>query len=321
MRGKILQVPKHYSYSHSFECLNNPNIQEEEIDFSKIDTNIIEIDLINSEYKFPLNNIPSHIISLKLNANYNQPLDNLPQNLKQLILGQEFNQPLNYLPDGLEILYIGIGYTQDLMNLPKSLQTLTLNTNGIDNINFDLPNLTNLNFNYMSDKLVKSESFIYQLTKLSNTLKELYLPSFMYEHNISIDLFQNFECLEILHIGNYNKYINQFPKNLKHLILYNYNHPICDLPDTLEILEVSDNFEYELRCLPPNLKKLDMGENKECDILIDFPESLEEIVIIETHPQCRELKLTNLHYYNNSLKITTTIDWDAREEQYNFYLD
>ena len=67
------QSLKLYKYNNSIDNI--------EIDFANIDSNIIEIDLSFINYKFPLNNLPSQIISFILVNDYNYPLYNLPCNL------------------------------------------------------------------------------------------------------------------------------------------------------------------------------------------------------------------------------------------------
>lgn len=301
-----------YKQYHNF---HNP-IEQTELDFSKLDPNIIELDFSNVNYNYPLDNIPPQIVSLILSQDYNYPLDNLHCNLKQLLLAYNYNQPLDYLPINLEILRVGSYYTQDLYNLPKSLKTLILNN--IPHINLDLPNLTTLYLNFNNDKnlenIENTDNFSNQVNNLNKTLKELVLSSNIFSTRyINMNILENFNVLEHLNIGNYKNRIEKFPPNLKHLILDSYCHVLDNLPDTIEILEIGYECYLDLNYLPKNLKILDMGENIECNILVNYPESLEELKIIETHPQKNELDLI----YKN-FKITMIIDYDAREEHYEY---
>jgi hypothetical protein len=295
-------------------------IEQTELDFSKLNPNIIELDLSNIKYHYPLDNLPPQIISLVLNWDYNYPLDNLPCNLKQLLLGGEFNQPLDYLPETLKILKIGFHYSYDLLNLPKSLTTLIIHSHNIRNINLDLPNLTTLHLDYIifdnnTDNNDNANCNLNnQLINLNKTLKELVLSSNISSNvnkYIDMHILEKFCVLETLHIGNYNNRINKFPPNLKHLIFDNYNYVLDNLPDTVEILEIGYESNLDLNYLPKNLKILDMGENITCNILVKYPESLEELKIIETHPQKYKLDLLD-----DKLKITMTTDYEAREKYY-----
>lgn len=290
-------------------------IEQTELDFSKLDSNIIELDLSNVKYNYSLDKLPPQIISLVLNWDYNYPLDNLPCNLKQLILGGEFNQPLDYLPETLEILKIGFHYSYDLLNLPKSLTTLIIHSHSIRNINLDLPNLTTLHLDYINFDSDNIEcNFNKQLSNLNKTLKEFVLSSNISNNvnkYIDMHILEKFCVLETLHIGNYNNRIEKFPPNLKHLIFDNYNYVLDNLPNTVEILEVGYGSKLDLNYLPKNLKILDMGENISCNILVKYPESLEELKIIETHPQKYKLDLLD-----EKIKITMIPDYESRDKYY-----
>ena len=257
-----------------------------------------------------------------LNWDYNYPLDNLPCNLKQLLLGGEFNQPLAYLPETLEILKIGFHYSYDLLNLPKSLTTLIIHSHSIRNINLDLPNLNTLHLDYIifdnnnnNNNDNADCNFNNQLSNLNKTLKELVLSSNISSNvnkYIDMHILEKFCVLETLHIGNYNNRIDKFPPNLKHLMFDNYNHVLDNSPDTMEILEVGYESNLDLNYLPKNLKILDMGENITCNILVKYPESLEELKIIETHSQKNKLE----DLLDEKIKITMTPDYEARDKYY-----
>lgn len=306
--------------------ISNENI---EIDFTKLSIEITKI-ILKCNYKFPLNNLPLHIESLILDYNYNIELKNLPCNLKQLVLGIKYNKPLYYLPESLEILEIGTSYSFDLLHLPKNIKKLCLSSYFYDYLNFDLPYLLILDLKY-SNFMYSNTVNIKCINNLQNCLKELYLSSlfsyslhsrrrYILEEDTLADTladtleFKKFIALEILSIGASDKYIKNFPINLKKLILdYGYNHPLDNLPKNLEYLELGDYFNNNLNNLPNTLKVLDLNNNKVCNVLINYPESLDTIHIIETHPQtellCKHIKNKHL-----DIKIILKPDWDKREQ-------
>ena len=266
--------------------------------------------------------------------NYNIELTNLPSNLKSLVLGLEYNKPLYYLPESLEILRIDSDYSYDLMHLPKTIKNLSLALEFNIYLNFDLPNLSILD--------LKNSNFIYSnsvnikcINKLQNILKELYLPNYRpiilnientSQENLGDTLedtleLENFTTLEILSIGWQDscKYIKYFPINLKKLILGDtYNHPLDNLPINLEYLKLGYDFNNNISNLPKTVKALDLDDNNICNILINYPESLETIRIIETHPQkqllCKDIKKKNLN-----IKIILKADWEERERELDYY--
>jgi len=292
-----------------------------EIDFTKLSTEIINIKL-ECNYKFPLNNLPAHIESLILHDDYNIELINLPCNLKYLVVGFDYNKSLYYLPESLEILKICTSNSVDLLHLPKTIKKLYLSQLNCNKyLNFDLPNLsildlkqTNYNSNTVNIKCINN---------LQHCLKELYLPIARPILHTLTDFFEDtlefekFIALEILSIEGLTsgEYIKNFPINLKKLILgCDYDHPLDNLPKKLEYLELGNYFNNNLNNLPKTLKVLDLNENKICNILVNYPESLEKIDIIETHPQS---KLLCKHIKNNNsyIKIILKNDWDEREKE------
>jgi len=331
MEESIYIIENRFNYEFSYLDKNktfivsNDNI---EIDFTTLPTEITNIKF-ECDYEFPLNNLPAHIESLILYYNYNIELTNLPSNLKCLVLGIQYNKPLYYLPESLEILTIDSDYSYDLLHLPKAIKKLSLALEFNIYLNFDLPNLSTLD--------LKHSNFIYSNTvnikcinKLQNSLKELYLPNY-YRPSLSMENvadtledtleLEKFTTLEILSIGLQHlcKYIKKFPINLKKLILGDtYNHPLDNLPIKLEYLGLGYNFNNNLSNLPKTLKALDLNDNNICNILINYPESLETIRIIETYPQ-KQLLCEYIKKKNSNIKIILKPDWDEREQNIDDY--
>ena len=72
----------------------------------------------------------------------------------------------------------------------------------------------------------------------------------------------------------------EWPKSLKKLVFTGeFNHPIDELPDTINILELSDGFNCPIKKLPPLLKKIVFGNNfnQQLDNIV-IPSSLETII-------------------------------------------
>lgn len=251
-------------------------------DFKNITKDVTEI-FIHCSCEEYINSLPSHIESIAIYTKCESEINNLPPNLKKLYMGYNYNKPLHYLPVALEYLCIGHEYSHDLLYLPKSLKILELHSNHINKIDLDLPNLVILSLKYLigNDIMYENIMNIYnQLYKVQNTLRELYLP---YNFIANLDIISNFTLLEVLSYKSTNK-INQFPPNLKVLELICYNHPLDNLPNTIETLILGHTFVQDLNILPKNLKVLNMGVNIDCNLFVDYPESLEELIIIETHP-------------------------------------
>jgi hypothetical protein len=251
--------------------------------------------------------LPSHIESILIYNRCDTELNNLPPNLKKLYLGHNYNYPLYYLPDTLEYLCICYKYSQDLLHLPKKIKILELYTNNIKNINLDLPNLTILSVISLigNDTMYENIMNIYnQLYRVKNTLKELYFPPNFREN---LDILENFTVLEKLSY-KHNTKIDKFPPNLKVLELIYYDHPLDNLPDTVQTLILGTYFKQDLNILPKNLKVLNMSKNIDCNLFVNYPETLEELIIIETHPDRYHI----CGYEKYKFKITLIEDVEDR---------
>jgi len=287
-------------YTHKRLHINNKS------DFANITKDITEL-YIHCSCEEYINSLPSHIESIAIYTTHDSEPNNLPPNLKKLYLGYYYNQQLHYLPVTLEYLCIGHGYSQDLLHLPKSLKILELHANRVKNIDLDLPNLLILSLKYLigNDTLYENIMNIYnQLYKVQNTLRELYLP---YNFKENLDIIANFTFLEVLSYKHCTK-IEQFPPNLKVLELICYNYPLDNLPNTIETLILGNNFNQDLNILPKKLKVLNMGENIDCNLFVDYPETLEELIIVETHPDRYHI----CGYEKYKFKITLIEDVEDR---------
>ncbi len=101
---------------------------------------------------------------------------------------------------------------------------------------------------------------------------------------------------------------DNLPKNLKFLSITNYNFPLIDLPDSLEILLIDNEYNNSIK-LPPNLKAFRVNElhiigrsdgNIHIESIfnqpLEFPDSLEIIVLGGKYNQPIDKFPTNLKY-------------------------
>jgi hypothetical protein len=116
----------------------------------------------------------------------------------------------------------------------------------------------------------------YDLKFIDKNTKKIIIHHSYYDN---ISELKDYE-IDILDLLNYYGTIYEFPKNLKHIIFnYNFNCPLDNLPNTLEILDLKNsNFNYSVDNLPINLKILKIGNsfNYEVD---NLPNSLKVLTL------------------------------------------
>jgi hypothetical protein len=286
----------------------------------KLPTTLKVLDFSESDYNESIDKILESLQNLEvlcLAKNYNQPINNIPKTLKKLVLGYSYNNSLDILEniDNLEILELGLKFNQTLNNLPKKLKKLKFGhkfNQSIDNFPLSIEELeVNNNFNMSVKHLVNlkifragdlTTKFKQPFTDFSNTLEVLELGD-----DFNEDIKEYPPNLKILKLGkyhkfsinNYNKPLNNLPKNLRELYIYSYTFDqyLDNLPESLEILDVrSWIFNRPLDNLPKNLKTLIVIENfnQPTD---KFPSSLENFKFgIYFNQDIRHLKLKTLRY-------------------------
>ncbi len=162
----------------------------------------------------------------------------------------------------------------------------------------------------------KIEKIIINLTKnypipiLPDTIKIIIIGDRDIDFvNIPILDLPMFNCINRTSIFNHPLYY--LPNNLTHLVFLensDFNHPIDNLPLTLEFLELNGYFNYPLNNLPDNLKYLKIGGDFSHP-LDNLPDNLKYLIIRGSfsHP------LNNLPENLNYLLITLN--------SYNYNLD
>jgi len=200
-----------------------------------------------------IDNLPLNLKKLKLSEDFNQTIDNLPNLLEILILGYEFNECVDFLPISLKTLFIDGIFNQCLDNLPENLETLILSSR---NYNKDVKNLPNL-------KILCWSVYDYKAEMIMPNSLETFIYLSVYEgHNPEI----------------------KYSKNLKNLVMRDYDGELINLPDSLEMLALGYELQFynyydnllEMKgflfvrvpllpkILPRNLKKLKLswGDNR-----------------------------------------------------------
>ena len=177
--------------------------------------------------------IPDNITTIIFNSEslFNNEINNLPTNLKKIRFGNYFSQSLDFLPTGLEELEFAQESTFRCLvdNLPSSLKKITFGKYfniPINNLPYDLEYLN-----------IESNSFMQELKNLPPNLKYLYLyngPDYYYL-----------------------KQINSIPSKLVEIQYpWNYQHPILNLPESIQTIQVNYTYKYlqELKSQYPNKK-------------------------------------------------------------------
>lgn len=242
-----------------------------------------ECGYVGSKFNYPIIELPDNITRLvfgfyfnqpvQLNSNlthlefdysFNQPVQ-LNSNLTHLVLGTSFNQPIQ-LNSNLTHLTIGWDFNHPIQlnsklthlthynyyynyykhihcyKLPESLKFLEL-TSCDDNIINNLPDRI--------EELVLGVGFDSKLSNLPNQLKKLTILNYTYVGELD-ELGDGIEELVIYN----NVQLDNLPSSLKKLIIKNknYSKELNNLPKNLEYLELSDQYNLQIKNIPSNLK-------------------------------------------------------------------
>lgn len=253
------------------------------------------------------NNLPESLLVLNLSEYEHtvSKLNNLPMGLKELMLPIGYRYELDNLPISLEYLLVqpNIWSQRNLAHLPEGLKTLVIKIHG-DCINFDnLPNgLEKLEIEgILADNV--------SLENLPRKLKTLHLPNYLYVREEDPNVRERSQYnkpivnlpqgLEELRVSIEYAYLNETlrtnsekPIKIKKLIIGHdlselftgirtYKYKTIDfhtIPDYVEELELSDNFNDIIKYIPPGIKKLKFGSsfNKKIKQNV-IPDTVEEI--------------------------------------------
>lgn len=263
-----LNVKKNINY-------NNDNILElivEDVKYINcIDFNKIEKLTIYTNLNRYIKSSSIKYLSIR-NENFNNTF-NLP-NLENLTLfASKFNKPLNNLSNKLKELYLrSANFNQPLDLLPESLQKLYLNIDlsksNSNSILNDLPLLTELSLFTINN----NNNNYMDLTSLPSTINNL----------------------------TSNLYINNFiiPNNCKKIIVSLLPTKIISIPDTLEILIISENFNL-LDCL--NINNDINLHNDNLNIIVDMNVcQLLESTIFDDSDYIDDKDIDFYYFYDNN---------------------
>jgi hypothetical protein len=252
--------------------------------FNNLPKNLLILDLSESEYIFDkFDNLPTGLKKLMLPYLYCYELDNLPISLEYLLVQPNILSQCNlaYLPEGLKTLVIKIhGDYINFDNLPNGLEKLEIEGILADNVS---------------------------LENLPRKLKTLHLPNYLYvqgedpnvrersQYNKSIvNLPQGLEelrvSIEYAYLNETLRTNSEKPIKIKKLIIGHYlsksftgirTYKTIDfhtIPDYVEELELSDNFNDIIKYIPPGIKKLKFGSsfNKKIEQNV-IPDTMEEM--------------------------------------------
>lgn len=197
-------------------------------------------------------------------------------------------------------------FNDSIDNLPDHIETLWINFISNNNTPIDKypSSLKKIYYGVCFKGFIKNLSdsitHIYLLCDMTNPItfpSNLKFLRFRHEYNYPLDNLPN--SLEILHMPTYFKYkIYKFPKSLKEIeFSTDYNYLIDNLPDSVEIIKLGYFFDREINKFPVLLKKIYFDDKFNEDIN-NLPDSVEELTIISQYD--KEIKK-----FPNSLKILT----------------
>lgn len=126
-------------------------------------------------------------------------------------------------------------------------------------------------------------------------LEYLHLQSVFYQE------YDNFRLLHNYNHSFYHKKINNWPPNLKYLVLDEYNYPLHNLPSTLQYINIPYNFNHSLDNLPIDLIGISFsncGNNN-----YNFNNKKQSPYELNSLPsKLKFLKMENYLQYNYSIK-------------------
>lgn len=142
------------------------------------------------------------------------------------------------------------------------------------------------------------------LKKLNIDYKQIHIPKGLrlleiYQYNKQIFP----ESLEYLFVNTSEIKIENFPSNLKYLKFYRqYNFPLDNLPDSLEVLILPLDYNLPILKFPKNLKFLGI-KRKYNHVLENLPDSLETLHIIGHYNKQIKFPSNLKHLYIHSRKF------------------
>lgn len=210
---------------------------------------------LNSNFNYPLLNLPPTLTKLTLLNSFDQLVDNLPPSLLYLYFGNYFNKPVDNLPPDLKYLRLGKNFNCSIDKLPLSLTCLSISSTNFDKpIEHLPPALIHLNLDHC-------DSFNQTIDHLPPFLKSLKLGR---QFNKNVNHLPS--LLQKLYVGiNFTKDILTIPSSITRLRISYYSLPNPQfLPNnitSLTIIVQKDTSNYHFSP-PSNIKKLCMQQSR-----------------------------------------------------------
>ena len=198
----------------------------------------------NSQYNFPIGNLPPSIQKIHFPYEYDLPLDNLPNSIKTIVLNSNnYSHKLDNLPNSINKLVLFGNFEDKLDNLPESITKLIL-----------VLNLKNKN--------------PVPISNLPNSIIHLNIRIMNYPFvNIKVDVPDSVQNLEIE--SNIYNYLDKLPSDIKYLTFHSEMlEDIYDLPEGLEIIRFKGDFIGQFHNIPKSVKKIIF--DKEYDFIDEY---------------------------------------------------
>lgn len=232
------------------------------------------------------------ILKIDLNRYENYKLPKLPNNLEHLIIRSFKDRELEIPPS---VKYLGIYVSFNIKTFPENLETLILFLDQDRELPKFPTTLRHLTLVYLCN--------ISSLPKLPDELESLQIyhdinisPSYKFPDNLPNKL-QKLTC-------DWYGNLQKLPDNLVELRLTDISprklDPLPELPQTLQILILSANYNHPLGKLPTALKTICFYSN---DLISVMPTNLQNIIVLNPIPDIkihRDTKIYAIRKFSHS---------------------
>lgn len=161
--------------------------------------------------------------------------------------------------------------------------------------NYSKELVANLIIQHNITKLVLTNKILVQLNSIPNNITELVLHM-----DVPYNLDDLPNSLTHLYMYNYSKNLDCLCDGILTLRIGNkFNHPVCNLPSTLEELGLGNEFNHPVDTLPQNLKMLELG-NKFNFPINNLPSMLQILILGENFNQSLDMLPNTITYISIS---------------------
>lgn len=204
--------------------------------------------------------------------NFNEPLDDYIDVINKhdkIFLGNSFNNDISILPPNITtiIFHSESVFNQEIKDFPYNLKKIIFGKNFNKPLDYFSASLEELEFE-------PSSIFNCDLSNLPSSVKKITLGNNFYKSINHLPF--NLEYLKIS--SSYNEEIKVLPQKLKHLIFYKDNSSLNYYNNDLTSENKKDNYDFEIKNLPPNLIEIKYPQNYSYQIT-NLPKSLKILKI------------------------------------------